>query len=104
MISNALNCEEVLSVFKLLLATGKKGSAVPLAEPGQPRAFMRLSKNVLRWWSAWIMVDSVVAPAPAQLTGQRSACIQRLVLIFQVSGHHTFYPFGSETELGPQIL
>lgn len=50
------------------------------------------------------MMDTIVAPVPAQHTGQWSACIQRLFLIFQVSGHHAFYPFGSETELGPQIL
>ena len=30
LISNTLNCEELLSVFKLLLATGNKGSAVSL--------------------------------------------------------------------------
>lgn len=45
-----------------------------------------------------------IVPEPGQLPGQCSACTQRLGLIFQVSGHHTFHPFGSETELGPQIL
>lgn len=64
---------------------------------------MCLSKNILHWWSLQLSMETIV-PEPAQLPGQCSACTQRLDLIFQVSGHHTFNSFGSETELGPQIL
>lgn len=50
------------------------------------------------------VIGSCCCPARSQLTRQWCACIQRLFLIFQVSGHHTFNALGSETELGPQIL